>query len=286
MAAPPIRSVERVLQSQPTLEGAGVRLRRAFGFREAPTLDPFLLLDDFGSHDPHDYQAGFPWHPHRGIETVTYVHDGTVEHEDSIGNAGSIRSGDVQWMTAGSGIIHQEMPRPDESPLKGFQLWVNLPAGHKMMVPRYRDIHHATIKEATVGEGAAVKVIAGEVAGVRGPVQDLVVDAEYLDVAVEPEMRFDHPIPAGRRAFAYVLRGDARFDPTSPGRIGNGNLVIFQDGEGISVQSGEEGVRFLLVSGTPLGEPVAWYGPVVMNSREELETAFEEYRKGTFLKHP
>lgn len=278
-----LRRVETVLPSQETYDGAGVRLRRAFGYREVPRLDPFLLLDDFRSDDPADYIAGFPWHPHRGIETVTYMLDGQVEHGDSIGNAGVIGPGDVQWMTAGSGIIHQEMPKQTGGCMGGFQLWVNLPASRKMMKPRYQDVKSAQIPEVKVSKGVTARVICGEVAGVRGPVRDIVAGPEYLDISVSPRSAFRHAVRRGQRAFAYVLDGKGAFDGES-GAVERGNLVIFNDGDRVEVSTLGRPVRFLLVSGRPLGEPVAWGGPIVMNTRQELERAFEEYENGGFVK--
>jgi hypothetical protein len=257
-------------------------LHRVFGNEQVPRLDPFLMLDDFGSDNPAEYLAGFPWHPHRGIETVTYLDRGTVEHGDSIGNAGAIGPGDVQWMTAGSGIIHQEMPQePADRILRGFQLWVNLPAQHKMMAPRYRGIEGADIPVATLAAGVTAKVIAGEATGVRGPVMDLVVDVCYLDVTAAPAAACDHPVAADHRCLAYVVEGEGGFAGT---RVGAGHLVLFDGKGGVAAEAGARGCRYLLLSGRPLGEPVAWYGPIVMNTEEELETAFREYRNGTFVK--
>jgi redox-sensitive bicupin YhaK (pirin superfamily) len=279
------RVVQSVIMSRPTLEGAGVNLNRAFGFHEKPNLDPFLLLDDFHSRDPRDYQAGFPWHPHRGIETITYMFAGTVEHGDSLGNSGTIRPGGVQWMTAGSGIIHQEMPKGDgNGEMWGFQLWANLPRTHKMIDPRYRELTRDGIPEVRTPEGCTVRIIAGRFADITGPVKDVVIGPEYLDVDIPPGVTFRHPCPRGRTAFAYVARGSGDFGAPSPQAAGARNLVVFGDGEGIAVGAGDAGVRFLLVSGEPLREPVAWRGPIVMNTEEELETAFREYRDGTFLK--
>lgn len=278
-----LRRIDAILPSRETIEGAGVHLRRAFGNREVPRLDPFLLLDDFRSENPAEYVAGFPWHPHRGIETVTYMLDGLVEHEDSIGNRGVIGSGDVQWMTSGSGIIHQEMPKGLEDRMGGFQLWVNLPSTNKMMDPRYQEVKRASIPEVEPTKGVRVKVIAGEVAAVRGPVRDIVVEPEYLDVAIAPQVRFDHRVPNGHTLFAYVLKGTGRFDADS-GTIDSGNLVIFRDGPRVRVEAGNEPLRFLLVSGKPIREPVAWWGPIVMNTRRELEVAIEEFQEGTFIK--
>ncbi len=281
----PPRGIEAVLPSRETIEGAGVHLRRAFGYQEVPRLDPFLMLDDFRSQNPAEFVAGFPWHPHRGIETVTYMLDGFVQHEDSLGNQGVIRSGDVQWMTAGSGIIHQEMPKHlDDGRMGGFQLWVNLPADHKMMDPRYREVQHATIPQVEASKGVTVRVIAGQVGEVRGPVRDIVVEPEYLDVQIAPGAVFDHPVPQGHRGFAYVLGGRGRFDADSGEIVDSENLVLFRDGPRVRIQALDRPLRFLLVSGKPLHEPVAWWGPIVMNNRRELETAVEEFQNGTFVK--
>jgi redox-sensitive bicupin YhaK (pirin superfamily) len=283
-----VRPVKRVLKSRPTLEGAGVRLKRAFTYQQVPELDPFLLLDEFGSADPQDYIKGFPWHPHRGIETITYMLSGEAEHEDSMGNQGVIGPGDVQWMTAGSGIIHQEMPKHNPNgPLRGFQLWANLPASQKMMDPRYQDVQAKQIPQVTLENGVTVRVICGEVNGVRGPVRDIVIDPQYLDVQVPASVTFDHAVKEGYTVFAYVVEGSANFNATDAKAtvIDVGNLVIYGDGDTVSVVAGHAGVRFLLLVGKPLREPVAWYGPIVMNTQEELRTAFDEYQRGTFLKH-
>ncbi len=297
------RKIRKVIRSKPTIEGAGVHLKRAFGFGEVPELDPFLLLDDFRSNDPRHYIKGFPWHPHRGIETITYVLGGKVEHGDSMGNEGVISVGDVQWMTAGSGIIHQEMPKGDEKGyMGGFQLWANLPASHKMMEPRYRGLTKDEIPEVSIGGGVTVRIICGEVKGTKGPVRDIVTDPEYLDVTVSAHSEFIHPARQGHTAFAYVIAGEGvfcqakdpftyeleganYFDMERNPFIGNGSLVVFDDGDQIVVSTESQSVRFLLVSGKPIGEPVAWYGPIVMNTREELQVAFDEYRNGTFIKH-
>jgi redox-sensitive bicupin YhaK (pirin superfamily) len=277
-----VRSVSAVWKNRPTMEGAGVRLHRVFGNEQVPRLDPFLLLDDFGSDNPADYLKGFPWHPHRGIETVTYLDRGTVAHGDSIGNAGAIGPGDVQWMTAGSGIIHQEMPQaPVDRILRGFQLWVNLPAAKKMCEPRYRGIEAAGIPAASLAAGVTAKVIAGEAGGVRGPVKDLVVDVSYLDVTAAPAAACVHPVAAAHRCLTYIVEGEGGFAGT---RAGAGHLVLFEGTGGVAVEAGPRGCRYLLITGKPLGEPVAWYGPIVMNTEEELETAFREYRDGTFVK--
>lgn len=277
-----IRKVARILKSKPTIEGAGVRLKRAFGRAEAPVLDPFLLLDDFHSDKPEDYLAGFPWHPHRGIETVTYVLNGLVEHGDSLGNQGAIRPGDVQWMTAGSGIIHQEMPNGPHG-LAGFQLWVNLPAAHKMVAPRYRGITREQIPSLRIEPGITIKVISGEVAGVRGPVADLVVEIEYLDIAMEPDTVLEHPVQRGWTAFAYVFEGTGAFEPGNERVGGVEHLVLFDDGDRVAIKAGNEGLRYVLIAGEPIGEPVAWQGPIVMNTQEELARAFQELRDGTFI---
>jgi len=281
-----IREVRVTLKSRSTMEGAGVRLKRAFGYAD-PSLDPFLLLDDFHSDDPNDYLAGFPWHPHRGIETITYMLHGKVEHGDSMGNSGIIGAGDVQWMTAGNGIIHQEMPkRNDNDPfLAGFQLWANLPASHKMMDPRYRDITKEQIPEVIVNNNTRVKIICGEVNGVKGPVQDIVTDPEYLDVSIEPNSQFKRLIDKDHNVFAYVVEGEGIFDPTKDEIVGTEHLVIFKEGGEVLIQTKDKSVRFLLISGKPIGEPVVWRGPIVMNTEEELRIAFNEYSKGTFIKH-
>ena len=280
-----VRKLDEVLPSRETIEGAGVHLRRAFGYHQVPRLDPYLLLDDFRSENRADFVAGFPWHPHRGIETVTYMLDGFVEHEDSIGNRGVLGSGDVQWMTSGSGIIHQEMPKPREDRMGGLQLWVNLPSSHKMMDPRYQEIRDAKIPQVDVAKGVRAKVIAGEVAGVQGPVRDIVVQPEYLDVSLEPHTTLEHAIPRGHTAFAYVLEGRGRFDADSGETIDSENLVIFEDGDRVRMEAHSVPLRFLLISGKPIREPVAWWGPIVMNSRHELEHAIEEFQTGTFIKH-
>lgn len=297
------RLIDRIWKSEPTIEGAGVHLKRVFGFHELPLLDPFLLLDDFRSENPAEYKAGFPWHPHRGMETITYVLDGDVEHGDSMGNKGDISAGDVQWMTAGSGIIHQEMPKGNaKGQMLGFQLWANLPANSKMMDPRYRGIKSKEIPLVTTQEGALIRVICGKVNGVTGPVQDVVTEPEYFDVELRAGKVFTHPVKAGHTIFAYVIDGEGYFDSirtpfahdaagvnyfdlSSPCPCSNGSLVLYKkDGAYISVMTDKQPVRFLLVSGKPLNEPIAWYGPIVMNSHEQLRTAFQEYEQGTFVK--
>jgi redox-sensitive bicupin YhaK (pirin superfamily) len=278
-----IREVREVWQSQPTVEGAGVHLKRAFGFAQVPKLDPFLMLDAFGSDRPADYLAGFPWHPHRGIETITYMLAGEVEHEDSLGNKGVLLGGDVQWMTAGSGILHQEMPRGDAAGRNaGFQLWANLPAREKMIEPRYRDLRRGDVPTALADGGATVRVVAGSVAGVRGAVEGIVTDPMLADVAVPAGASFTHAVAPGHTVFAYVFEGEGSFDPDRT--VGVGSLVVWGDGEAVTVSTGEKPVRFLLASGRPLGEPVAWGGPVVMNTQDELRTAFRELQQGTFVK--
>ena len=282
-----IREVSKVFRSKPTLEGAGVHLKRVFGYNEVPLFDPFLLLDHFGSDNPDDYLAGFPWHPHRGIETVTYMISGAVQHGDSIGNSGVIHSGDVQWMTAGSGIIHQEMPEQTNGPMMGFQLWVNLPSSHKMMDPRYRGINKDQLPLVSPTNGTTIRIISGEVNGTRGPVQDLITEVEYLDVSLNPGVVFEHPIKPGFNAFAYVFQGSAAFGLNENKTIPKDHLVLFRDGDRISIKADQtEGVRFILISGNPIKESVAWYGPIVMNTNEEIQLAFDEYRHGIFIKTP
>jgi redox-sensitive bicupin YhaK (pirin superfamily) len=320
-----IRPVKQLTTARPTLEGAGVHLRRAFGFGGTDEFDPFLLLDDFRNERPEDYLKGFPWHPHRGIETITYVLSGTVDHADSLGNRGSIAPGDVQWMTAGSGIIHQEMPHGDGAGrMHGFQLWANLPSSLKMTAPRYQDIRSGAIPAVTDDDGTTARVICGELWGVRGPVEGIAADPHYIDVSVPPLARKRIPVETARHAFAYVFEGSGSFrdasspidaptervtDPDVPleghadprpagsGRVAgasvgsagvadavNRTLVLFDRGDEVVVQAGEHGVRFLLVSGRPLREPVAWYGPIVMNTEAELRQAYSDLQNGTFLK--
>jgi redox-sensitive bicupin YhaK (pirin superfamily) len=279
-----LRSIKVIFTGQPTIEGAGVHLKRVFGFHELPSFDPFLLFDDFGSDNPRDYIKGFPWHPHRGIETITYVLNGKVEHGDSMGNKGMIGSGDVQWMTAGSGIIHQEMPMGDEHGTnRGFQLWANLPRSDKMMDPRYREITGSQIPEITTKEGVKIKIISGEVNGVNGPVNDIVTDPGYLDMTIQPGAEFTHPTESDYTVFAYIIDGEGFFDKKEKSITG-GHLVLFDSGDSISIRTGKKPLRLLLVSGRPISEPVAWYGPIVMNTEAELKKAFEEYRNGTFIK--
>ncbi|MGH9476967.1 MAG: pirin family protein [Terriglobales bacterium] len=298
-----LRPVKRIIQSKPTLEGAGVHLRRAFGFGTTAEFDPFLLLDDFRNDIPADYLAGFPWHPHRGIETITYVLAGSVEHGDSMGHRGAIASGDVQWMTAGSGIIHQEMPKGDATGrMHGFQLWGNLPSSKKMIPPHYQEIKAAQIPERTEDDGTHVRVVSGSFWGLTGPVEGVAADPIYLDVSVPPGRRRTLPIETVRNAFAYVFSGSGKFCNASapldvptepvgwldtelpPAAAANRSLILFDRGDEVEIQAGEDGVRFLLVSGKPLEEPVAWYGPIVMNTQQQLREAFRELQEGTFLK--
>lgn len=297
-----IRPIRRILEARPTIEGAGVRLRRAFGFGDTREFDPFLLLDDFRNENPDDYLAGFPWHPHRGIETITYVLAGSVNHGDSLGNRGSLGAGDVQWMTAGSGILHQEMPRGDpQGRMHGFQLWANLPSSLKMTRPRYQDIGARDIPEVTDDDGTRVRVICGRFWGKAGPVDGVAADPRYLDVWVPPSLRKSLPVETSRHAFAYVFEGGGTFRdaaepaPVRTDRVGpilgpgageaeNRSLVLFDKGDAVTIQAGEAGIRFLLVSGEPIEEPVAWQGPIVMNTPDELRQAYAELHDGTFIK--
>ena len=279
------RAIKTIFKSQPTIEGAGVRLKRVFGYRETELMDPFLLLDHFGSDNPDDYMKGFPWHPHRGIETITYMIEGKVKHEDSLGNSGSIERGDVQWMTAGSGIIHQEMPHESDGHMMGFQLWANLPMSNKMMLPRYQDINAKDIPEVVTESGAKVRIICGKLDGTCGPVSKIVTNPEYMDVIIPPGKTFTHEVKEGHTVFAYVFEGSGYFDENKEKLIEPDYLVLFGDGEQIVAMASDKQLRFLLVSGKPINESIAWYGPIVMNTREELELAFQEYRDGTFIKH-
>ena len=297
-----IRPVKRVAQSKPTLEGAGVHLRRAFGFGNTSEYDPFLLLDDFRNDVPNEYLAGFPWHPHRGIETITYVLAGTVEHGDSMGNHGAIAAGDVQWMTAGSGIIHQEMPKGDDAGrMHGFQLWANLPAELKMTAPRYQEVKAREIPILRDDDGSEIRIVCGNYRGTAGPVDGIAAEPMYLDITVPAGKKKTLPVETTRHAFAYVFGGGGKFgnasDPqavateraggitmTAPTQADNRSLVLFDRGDEVTVQAGEQGIRFLLVSGKPLGQPVAWSGPIVMNTQQQLQQAFAELQNGTFLK--
>jgi quercetin 2,3-dioxygenase len=298
-----IRPVKRIISAQPAVEGAGVKLRRAFGFGATGDYDPFLLLDDFRNDRPDDYRAGFPWHPHRGIETITYVLAGSVEHGDSLGNRGSLEAGDVQWMTAGRGILHQEMPQGDTSGrMHGFQLWANLPSSLKMTAPRYQDVKAAEIPEVVEDDGTRVRVVCGDFYGRRGPVEGVAADPRYLDVWVPPNRKKTLPVELERHAFAYVFEGSGSFRAASKPfgiltertdgsgatvmreETGNRSLVLFDSGDEVTVQTGDDGIRFLLVSGKPIREPVAWYGPIVMNTKAELQQAFDELRTGKFIR--
>jgi redox-sensitive bicupin YhaK (pirin superfamily) len=299
-----IRPIDRIVQARPTIEGAGVKLHRAFGFGDTTAFDPFLLFDDFRGDRPSDYLAGFPWHPHRGIETITYVLAGSVSHGDSLGNAGTLGAGDVQWMTAGSGILHQEMPEGDPAGrMHGFQLWANLPSSLKMTAPRYQDVPAGEIPEVVDDDGTRVRVICGEFWGRRGPVDGIAAEPRYLDVSVPAGRRRTLPVETWRHAFAYVFEGSGTFrDASRPFGVltdrggpdqeilireqtGNRSLVLFSAGDELTVQAGDEGIRFLLISGRPLEEPVAWYGPIVMNTHQELQQAVAELRDGTFIRH-
>jgi len=279
-----VRVVEERYHGLEAIEGAGVRLHRLFGHAEVPRLDPFLLLDHFRSSDPADYVAGFPWHPHRGIETVTYMLNGQVDHGDSLGNSGTIDSGDVQWMSSGSGILHQEMPRRMDGTLEGFQLWVNMPANSKMTTPEYRGVRGSQFPDVHDDAGSTVKVVAGEFQGTVGPVDGLPIDPTYLDVTVRPDETFRAPTVRGHTTFAYPTEGSARFDPTESEPLSARQVAVYGDGDSVEVRAGPEGVRFLLVSGRPLREPVAWYGPIVMNRQDELQEAIRELRRGDFIK--
>ena len=297
-----IRPIKRIIEAKPTIEGAGVHLRRAFGFGDTTEFDPFLLFDDFRNDRPADYLAGFPWHPHRGIETITYVLAGSVEHGDSLGNRGSLGAGDVQWMTAGSGILHQEMPQGDPAGrMHGFQLWANLPSALKMTRPRYQDVAARDIPEVTDDDGTRVRVVVGEFWGQTGPVEGVAADPRYLDVWVPPGRRKTLRVDTSNHAFAYIFEGSGKFreasEPTavateavgavseaSAVETGDRSLVLFDSGDEVTVQAGEAGIRFLLVSGKPIEEPVAWYGPIVMNTKAQLRQAYSELQDGTFIK--
>jgi quercetin 2,3-dioxygenase len=298
-----LRPVLSATPATPTMEGAGVKLHRGFGFHEPEAYDPFLLFDDFRGDRPEDYLKGFPWHPHRGIETITYVLAGEVAHGDSLGNRGTLGAGDVQWMTAGSGIMHQEMPTGNAAgQMHGFQLWANLPASLKMTAPRYQDIHGSDIPVVVDDDGTAVRVIVGSFWGKSGPVDGIAADPQYLDISMPPGLKKTFTVDTWKHTFAYVFAGAAAFaDASRPEGVllekevmgqevnirdlsGNRTVVRFGTGDEITVQAGPEGVRFLLVSGAPIREPVAWHGPIVMNTREELLTAVSELKNGTFIK--
>lgn len=282
------RSVKAVIKSKPTIEGAGVHLNRAIGFQQENAFDPFLLLDDFRSTNPDEFLAGFPWHPHRGIETITYILEGMVEHKDSMGNQGAIGPGDVQWMTAGNGIVHQEMPQGDEKGhMGGFQLWANLPASHKMMNPRYQEVKSSQIPVVTLTNGVKIRIICGNVNGTIGPVQGIITDPEYLDISMPAGTTFTHATKPGHTVFAYTIEGNVQLnseDPSTQQLAANGDLIQFNDGDLVVIQTGSEPCRFLLISGNPIREPVAWYGPIVMNTQEEIQLAIKELREGTFIK--
>ncbi|MDZ7823440.1 MAG: pirin family protein [Ahrensia sp.] len=298
-----IRPVKQISPAQPTLEGAGVHLSRAFGFGDPALADPFLLFDDFRNDVPAHYAKGFPWHPHRGIETITYVLAGSVDHADSLGNAGSLGPGSVQWMTAGSGILHQEMPKGDASgKMHGFQLWANLPSNLKMTSPRYQDIHGGDLPEIMEDDGTIVRVVVGNFWGKQSPVDGIAAEPQYLDITVPAGKKKSFKIDTYRSAFAYIFGGSGSFrDASKPFGVlvekevagnelhvrdmtGDRTLVVFDKGDTVTVQAGEQGIRFLLISGKPIQEPVAWHGPIVMNTREELQQAFAELRGGTFIK--
>ncbi len=297
-----IRPIKQIISTVPTLEGAGVKLQRAFGFEDTDDVDPFLLFDDFRNDVPDDYRAGFPWHPHRGIETITYVLAGSVEHGDNLGNRGSLGAGDVQWMTAGSGILHQEMPQGDpRGRMHGFQLWANLPSSLKMIRPRYQDVDAKDVPEVVNDDGTRVRIVVGNFWGKTGPVDGVATNPRYLDVSVPPGVRRSLPVERTHHAFAYVFEGSGSFrDASQPqavatervtntgdeviDRVANRSLVLFDRGDEVTVQAGHDGIRFLFVSGKPLEEPVAWRGPIVMNTCEELQQAYAELREGTFVK--
>ena len=298
-----LRPTLETRKAQPAMEGAGVHLHRAFGFHDPSELDPFLLFDDFRNDDPAMFQAGFPWHPHRGIETITYVLSGTVDHGDSLGNTGTLGAGDVQWMTAGSGILHQEMPKGNvNGQMHGFQLWANLPGDLKMTAPRYQDVEAKEIPIIEEDDGTKVKVIVGSFWGKTGPVDGIAADPQYLDIFVPAGVKKTFPVDTYRRAFAYVFEGAGVFsDASAPTGVllekevqgqevnirdmsGNRTLIRFGTGDEVTVQAGPEGIRFLLISGAPIQEPVAWHGPIVMNTQAELQKAFAELRNGTFIK--
>ena len=278
------RKVKKIFTERPVVEGAGVNLKRVFATAEIPQFDPFLMLDHFGSSDPDDYTAGFPWHPHRGIETVTYMIEGEVEHGDSLGNSGVIKSGDIQWMTAGSGIIHQEMPKAYPGTMKGLQLWVNLPRAEKMTEPRYRDLTAGSIPVINPSQGISVKIISGSYNGTPGAAQDIAGNPDYFDITIDPGVSFEYHILPELNALAFVLEGKGMFD-NADGKCAEGQCALFGTGDKISVKpAGAEKLRFILASGKPLNEPIAWGGPIVMNTQEELRTAFDELDKGTFIK--
>lgn len=298
-----IRPTLETRAAVPTMEGAGVKLHRAFGFHDPSELDPFLLFDDFRGETPADYEKGFPWHPHRGIETITYILDGTVTHSDSLGNSGDLNAGDVQWMTAGSGILHQEMPTGNaKGQMHGFQLWANLPGSMKMTAPRYQDVTANDIPTVVDDDGTSVRIIVGDFWGKKGPVDGIAADPQYLDISVPAGVRKTFKVDTYRRAFAYVFAGAGKFsDASAPSGVllekevmgeeynirdlsGNRTLIRFGTGDEVTVQAGEEGIRFLLISGAPIEEPVAWHGPIVMNTQAEIRQAMRDLNNGTFIK--
>ena len=299
-----IRAAKKIVQAKPTMEGAGVKLHRAFGFGDTDEVDPFLLLDDFRNDTPEDYQAGFPWHPHRGIETITYILAGNVEHQDSLGNQGNLGAGDIQWMTAGSGIMHQEMPRGDtQGRMHGFQLWANLPSAHKMDNPRYQDITSAEIPEVVADDGTTARIICGDFWGKKGPVEGVAANPCYLDITVPANITCRLPVDTHAQAFAYIFQGDGQFaDASAPMGVltektlpngeefirrettGNRSLILFSAGDEVVVTAGEKGLRFLLVSGRPIKEPVAWHGPIVMNTQAEIRQAMQDLNTNNFIK--
>lgn len=282
---PSAKKIAKAFPARETIEGAGVRLHRAFGIKEVPQFDPFLMLDDFRSNKPEDYLPGFPRHPHRGIETVTYMLEGRVEHADSLGHRGIVEAGGVQWMTAGSGIIHQEMPKPVNGRMGGFQLWVNLPRSHKMIDPRYQEISSSGIPVLSREEKTRIRILCGSMDEVFGPVQDIVGYPEFFDVTLGPDVPFSHEVKAEHTAAVYVIGGSGNFDIWQEKELGNRTMILYaREGRRVQVIAGSRGVRFLYLSGLPLRDPVVWRGPIVMNTEEELDQAFEEYRDGTFIK--
>ncbi len=278
------RKIDRIIKGQLTSDGAGVRLTRILGHNTQDLLDPFLMLDFFGSDNPKDFMAGFPWHPHRGMETVTYMIEGKVEHEDSLGNKGIIGKGDIQWMTAGSGIIHQEMPKYEGGRMYGFQLWVNLPSASKMISPRYQDIPASKFPVVELENKIRVKVLAGTFNGVKGPVEDIIADPEYFDIEMPENTQLVLPVAADHTVFAYIYDGEAGFDENSKSPLLSGEGALFGDGDQIIVQSGASKARFILIAGKPINEPIAWHGPIVMNTDAEIEIAFAELKRGDFIK--
>ncbi|MDH5716247.1 MAG: pirin family protein [Spirochaetia bacterium] len=287
-----IRKIKNIYKSKPVIDGAGVQLKRAFGYYEKPLFDPFLLMDDFRSSDPEKYKNGFPFHPHRGIETITYILKGSVEHQDSMGNKGIISTGDVQWMTAGSGIVHQEMPQVNKSKkLEGFQIWVNLPSSHKMMAPRYQDIKAKDIPEIKINDGVKIKIICGSINQVKGPVENIIINPSFFDITIDSNIKYAHAAKIEDTVFIYVIKGEVHFSENGnsdylykDSLLKNETLVLFDKGENIIMHAGKKGARLLYLSGKPLREPIVWKGPIVMNTEDEIRTAFEEYNNGSFVK--